>query len=40
MSTSQLTKSIDSLGEEVAQDINSFEQLIKTESEKIMGLNQ
>ena len=37
--TSQLTKSIDNLGEEVAQDINSFEQMIKAESDKIMALN-
>lgn len=36
----QLTKAIDDLGEEVAQDINSFEQMIKGEGEKIVGLYQ
>lgn len=36
----QLTKAIDDLGEEVAQDINSFEQMIKGEGEKIVGLSQ
>ena len=35
----QLTKAIDSLGEEVAQDINAFEQMIKVEADKIGALS-
>lgn len=35
-----LTKAIDDLGEEVAQDINTFESLIKNEAEKIVALSQ
>jgi hypothetical protein len=40
---SDLSKAIDTLGEEVAEDINSFEQIIKKESgdkdEKWIGLS-
>jgi hypothetical protein len=36
----QLTKAIDSLGEEVASDINAFEQSFKVEGEKIIALGQ
>lgn len=36
----QLTKAIDSLGEEVASDINAFEQSFKVEGEKIIALSQ